>query len=613
MRQSREAWGRCQNLCRDDTIRVMDNFEPAAYYPGIDPELLRAQILDDLGKALELPLGAERLRWLKELADLAHRQDSGDTEATVLLEIVWDLLEAGDTPGAMETCAWVMTQIADGVWEPSQEHTQTLASQLLQLPILAARHPGIDLDIIEHLTFWMDFFAAKAQIPLANRWRTRHQVELGLGHRTAALEALDLITELEDLPKVPNGGATPDANAWVAQIQSESDCPIHHYRSRIAWAVNSREYARALELYRDGQERTTQAGWHCQQPDDINGLLMLPLAWAGEGDAAWRAHERSYRHQSEASQYLGDIASHLRFCAGTWSIAEGLELLGNHAHWFENPEDPWDLLVATRAAALFLERATQSYAQTGYGQVELGFAISGDNPWFNFPTLAAGSTLEEATSRLRHTALELALLYDRRNANNTVSNRTRAVLHEAPLCHLEEVAPLLRCRNALADLLASHGILENQAHWALPNLQEWFATSRPQPIPEFHQLEFTVARQSQATFEAALAEVELEVLPPAISTTKESLVIGADRVALLAACGQWTEVIDQAEALLELGQRLDEHRQSLRLATYLVQAYWQCDNLAPARNWLIRADELADATVAATPRKILEDLAQLAG
>ena len=56
MRQSREAWGRCQNLCRDDTIRVMDNFEPAAYYPGIDPELLRAQILDDLGKALELPL-----------------------------------------------------------------------------------------------------------------------------------------------------------------------------------------------------------------------------------------------------------------------------------------------------------------------------------------------------------------------------------------------------------------------------------------------------------------------------------------------------------------------------------------------------------------------------
>jgi hypothetical protein len=72
-------------------------------------------------------------------------------------------------------------------------------------------------------------------------------------------------------------------------------------------------------------------------------------------------------------------------------------------------------------------------------------------------------------------------------------------------------------------------------------------------------------------------------------------------------------VIDQAESLLELGQRLDEHRQSLRLATYLVQAYWQCDNLAPARNWLIRADELADATVAATPRKILEDLAQLAG
>lgn len=580
----------------DATIELMGVFETEGLVPGVDPEVLSTQIRSDLSQVLSEPLGSERLEALKQLGTLAHKHGLDAVEADVRLEIVWDALESGDTEYALATFSWILQEIAHGSLTPSDNQTRVIASQMLQVPVLTARHPGVSTQLIESLTFWMEHFAAKADIPLHSRWITRHQVELGLGHREEAREALDIIAALEEVPR---------------QVEDESDCPLHHFRSRIAWAVNSSEYPQALALYRDALERTSATGWQCIQPDDIDPLLMLPLSWAGEGDAAWRAHERSYRHQSETSQYLGDIASHLRYCAATWNIAEGLEILKNHAHWFSNPEDSWDLLVAARSGATFLSRAVSAYVGTATPIPALGYPISGENRWFSFESLCPSDTLVVAQTRLSQVAQRLALIFDARNANNTISTRIRDNLHEAPLCSFASVKNLLKARFSAQTLLEKHGISEDSAAWVLP--PEADPSWQRQPVPEYSTLDFATGESTLRAMNDILAEVNFDALPPEISARKESLVLHTDRVALLGAAGRWSELIDVGESLLEIAELLDDHRQSLRLACYLVQSYWQLGDLASARNWLVRADAFNDATVVAKPRALLEDLALLAG
>lgn len=575
---------------------LMSIFESDGFVPGVDPEILATQIGDDLETALGDPLGPERLHRLEELASLAHKHGLDETEITVRLELVWDALESGDTEYALATLSWVLQQVAHGQMVPTETQNQVIAQQLLQIPTLAARHPGVSAKLIEHLTFWMEYFTAQAGISLRSRWITRHQVELGRGHREAAREALEIISALEEIPR---------------EVRDEADCPLHHYRSRIAWAVNSSEFAQALSLYRDALERSAEADWQCIQPDDLNPLLMLPLSWAGEGDAAWRAHERSYRHQTETSQYLGDIASHLRFCAATWNIPEGLELLETHAQWFSNPEDPWDLLVATRSAATFLSRAVGAFIGTGTKVPPLGFAINGSNRWLPFESLSPADTLSLAQARLESVAMKLALAFDSRNANNTMSTRVIQSLHEAPLCSFASVKDLLSARFGVKNLLAEQGLSETSPEWVLPDLNDpsWLR----QPVPEFRLLDVQQGAEVEKQLRTFEDSVDFSALPAAISADKERLVLGANRVTFLAAAGKWNEVIDTGELLLEIGERLDDHRQSLRLACYLVQAYWQLDDLSAARNWLVRADEFVDATISDKPRALLDDLSLLAG
>ncbi|MCI6583607.1 MAG: hypothetical protein SPK50_08395 [Mobiluncus porci] len=574
----------------------MSFFETQGFVPGVDPELLAAQIQNEMAETLGEPLGEERLRHLLDLARLASKHGLEDMEISVRLEIVWDSLESGDTEYALATFSWILDEIAHGEVNPNEEQALTLATQMLQIPVLAARHPKVPAEIINNLLFWTEHYAVDAGIGLHSRQMTRHQVELGLGHRLAARESLDIVAELEEIPRVVN---------------DEIDCPLHHFRSRIAWAVNSSEYAHALALYRDALERTAEAGWQCLRPDDINTLLMLPLAWAAEGDAAWRAHERSYRQQSETSQYLGDIAAHLRYCAATWNLSEGLEMLGTHAHWFSNPEDPWDLLVSTRAGATFLKRAVGAYIGTGAPIPALGFTISGENQWLPFETIQPSDTLATAQVRLERVARRLSLAFDARNANNTVSTRTAESLREPPMCDFSKVKPLIEAHLAVEELLTELGLDQTSTTWLLPPLDDPAWTQKP--VPEFHLLDFTKGQAALQRFGKATASFDFDSLPPEISGKKERLLFGANQVAILGMTGKWDDLIDSALPLLEVGEQLDEHRQSLRLASYLVQAYWQVGELTQARNWLIRADAFVDGTIPASSRALLENLALIAG
>lgn len=574
----------------------MSIFQDQGFFPGIDPEVIAAQIRAELVEVLGHPLDKSRLVRLQELADAASKHTLDDLEISIRLNIVWDSLDSGDTGLALATIAWVLDQVAHEKATLDEDQRLSIATQMLQVPILAVRHPNVNADTVKNLLFWMDYFTQNVDMDLHSRLTARHQVELGLGNRLAAGEALDIVSQLEEVPRT---------------VAEEIDCPLHHFRSRIAWAVNTSDYRQALSLYRDGLEQSAEASWRCLRPDDINPLLMMPLAWAGEGDAAWRAHERSYRHQSESTQYLGDIASQLRYCTATWSLAEGLEILGSHAHWFSNPEDPWDLLVATRAGAAFLQRGIQAHIGTNTSLPVLGFSIPGNNPWFSFETILSRDTIDIAQSRLEQVAKGISLAFDARNVNNTISTRTSALLSEPPLCSFTAVKPLLEARFALNEVQIEHGLSYERASWLLPPMDD--SSWGHQPVPEFHLLDFTSGTAALQRFQQAVDSLDFESLPPEISARKERLDFETVHAALLGMAGHWDELIDLALPLMEIGERIDDHRQSLTIASYLVQAYWQLDNLSEARHWLIRADDLIDATVAAGQHKLLDDLAFLAG
>ena len=288
-----------------------------------------------------------------------------------------------------------------------------------------------------------------------------------------------------------------------------------------------------------------------------------------------------------------------------------MELLETHAQWFANPEDPWDLLVATRSATTFLSRAVGAFIGTGTKVPPLGFAINGSNRWLSFESLSPADTIALAQARLESVAMKLALAFDFRNANNTMSTRVTQSLHEAPLCSFAAVKDLLRVRFGVKNLLAEQGLSENSPEWVLPELDD--PSWAHQPVPEFHLLDFQQASAVEKQLRAFEESIDFSALPAAISADKERLVLGTNRVAFLAAAGKWNEVIDTGELLLEIGERVDDHRQSLRLACYLVQAYWQLDDLSVARNWLVRADEFIDATISGKPRALLDDLSLLAG
>lgn len=590
----------------------MSIFETQGFLSGVDPELLAAQIRTELLETLGEPLGAARLAHLQELADSARKHSLGDLEISIRLEIGWDCLDSGNTELALSNLAWVLDYTAHCPDDLDEEQRLNIATQMLQVPPLAVRHPRVDARCIENLVFWMEFFASKTGIDLHSRLSSRHQVELGLGKRLAAREALDVISRLEEIPR---------------QVTAEVDCPLHHFRSRIAWAVNAVDYPRALSLYREALVRCSTASWQCSHPDDIDPLLMLPQAWAGQGDAAWRAHERSYRHQSESSQYLGDIASQLRFCAATWSLDEGLEILCTHAHWFANPEDPWDLLVASRAAATLLGRALQAYRDLDTAVPQLDFAIPGNNPWFAFESLQPGVSLATAQARLERVARGLALAFDARNGNNTISVRTADLLNQTPLCSLQSVRCLLKAHFTVAALLAEHGFHHGWATWLLPPLDEGAAEGRvtdgslrsdecvtlSRPVPGFSLLDFTRSHSALTRFHQAVSEVDFASLPPEICANYHWLLFETSHVTLLGLGGHWDEMLDCGLPLVDLAQSLDNHRQSLRVACYLIQAYWQLGKLSEARAWLMRADDFVDATIPAELRMLLEELALLAG
>lgn len=619
----------------------MDWSEDFESLPGADPEHLREELLQSLAQAKDLPLGPERLATIARLAEQAGANGLAEVELRARIDQTWDAFEAGLTSLGFSALAWSLGEFWRQEAKVDPALTAEMVRQLLWVPQLAARNPAVSRQVIARLEGWMEYFTAHADLSATAGWQIRYQVELGLGHREKAHEALVVCEALERLAEAE---AVTTAASAGQEVDGELTCPLHRWRPQIVWEAKQGNYLGALQLAQNAQLEAQYKGYECRQPQDLDPVLMLPLAWTGAGTEAWRAHLSAYRHQVETSQFLGDIASHLRYCEATWNLAEGLEILGAHAQWFAAPEDPWDLLTAARAAAALLQRGSE-VARAGLllGD-KLGFTIPGSNPWRPFPTLTANTSLEQAATVLRRLSLQLAADYDLRNGNDTVSRRTLDVLSAPPVCPLSEIKPLLRGRYLRSqawhklglaalrpEILLPEGILAGDDPVTAPTGLAETSATEGQKTAQTDPAGLAGGEEARLLLEAAAEELGLDfaalcagqrppaesllhgVVAPGLSAEAEILAQCVAQCAYLAATGQWAAAITCAELAREVGQELGDNRHTLSAEIYRVQALWMQGRRQDAREALIAADELVDASCLPQVSQVLDDLSLLAG
>lgn len=571
--------------------------------PSADLELLELDLIERLHAAEALPLGEERIEMIVQVSNWAAKFDLAKVEFLARLELTWNALADGNTSQALASFSWCLGYFWDSEARLPAEYTQALMQQFLALPQMAARHPDVPIDTVNLLLEWMDYFTSHSGISTSSRWSVHHQVDLALGQREGAWDALKISQTAAEQQLGP-------LSSNLDESTSPEACPLHKNRAQIAWESSEGNYVAAMDLIDEAAEVTKITGVSCNNPDDMASLLMLPMAWSGRGDEAWRNHVVGYRHQVDSHQYLGDIATHLRYCAATWAIPEGFEIIEAHAEWFANPEDPWDLLTSARAVAIFLERAREASLSIGEKEPVLPFRIPGTNPWHPFQTLE-GLSLSEVSATLKTVCLELAHRYDRRNGNDTISRRTERIFREPSVCNAVEVKELLVSRSLRKQALTTFSLHQHIPAWVLPfsplDAELGKATHTDTPPPSMP------GNQARSLLEDSQAVLLSSSALYGISLTNEHASWWAAKAAIEAADQQWEAAQEACLKAIDMYLSLTDARHMLGPLCYLIQVQWQLGNLEGARESMVQADGLVDASTLPQIALLLEELTPLAG
>ncbi|MDO5672006.1 MAG: tetratricopeptide repeat protein [Actinomycetaceae bacterium] len=588
----------------------------------------RPQDLDEqnrlFGEAKNLPLSPQRLAVIKDVWHWARRHHAKELQRAAGIELTWNAIEAGDVSLALASFSRSLEELWSNEVSLPATDIDTLMRQFLWMPQLLARHPTASRQLVSHLQYWMDYFTSHSTIPASDRWAAHHQCLLGLGQRHYAQSALDASQNAQA------NSVGDEYSHEGSSGQKDEVCALHAARLGISWEVTQGDYVKALILASRAQREDFASSTPCSNPEDLSSLLMIPLAWAGRGEEAWQAHVEGHLHQAEESQYLGDLASHLRFCAMTWDFEEGLDVLITHADWFANPEDLWDLLSVTRAAAALLKMAASvfdAHPMPDRPRTILDCVLPGNNPWHPFPTLDHVE-LSYGAHILTENSINMALRYDLRNGNDTVSRRTHSYLYSSAICPKHEVADLLKARAIRNHALSMLDLRVNHASWVLdvplPDPSTWGSwlpgpceegiftpagLPRSFPLPNSERK----ARIDQARkLLRAAQDLTIKVPLGACQQVEDARWLTA-HAALECLAGNWESAATLASSAVAIYLNISDTSHALAPATYLVQALWAQGRTEEARDALIQADSFINATTHAQAVSLIEDLSYLAG
>jgi len=374
------------------------------------------QLWDLLRQAHEMPYGAAQIALIEQV--IAH------ADAGHLTELAYDArvlainayIYGGEQVKSFVTFSWCLAEYdRDPTRHTRSRHTlmwhfKHMVSGLTKFPEVPLERTYSVLDDMERR--WREGGGSLHAV-----YSHRHLVARHIGDVEAAQDWFD---------------------KWcTAPRDALSDCLGCDPSSKVSWLSTRRKDEEAVALAEPVLSGRTTCS---EQPQGILTALLRPYLRTGRLELARDAHRRAYRRHRSHVADLGDIASHLEFCALTGNEARGLEILERHIGWLDRAPSPHAAMWFAAGSALVLRRLAAS-PRAGNG-LTVHRPAHGDRAAADVPVAALGEELAAF-------ALDIAGRFDARNGTGYQSQMVRDTLGAEPLVDHLPLSPTAAARGGV--------------------------------------------------------------------------------------------------------------------------------------------------------------------
>jgi hypothetical protein len=352
-----------------------------------------------------------------EIWQLLHEARFGeDGEAKVAA--MERAVEAADATGDPELVNYALKELIEA-YEMSQDDTRVLVpfARLLRNFDTAPEHFDGHLT---HSLFWtfkwvVNDMIDQPNVPLAaiEHWleeMRRRYAEAGHSMHAVRSREMDLAFHVGDYDRL----ASAIEALGEAPEDDMSDCTACQYTSMGAVVYNSEEDSAeaVLQLIQPVLDDEHSCA---HEPHFALALSLLPLVELGDVDQARANHLRGYAMVRGKEDMLRMVSVHIEFCALTGNEARAVEVLAEHARFFDAELNMRDRQRLLEVAVL----TTRRLRELGYGD-----------------TLVRGPEGREWTADALHDRLdaerrEIIARFDARNGNTHHSKRSQATVSRA--------------------------------------------------------------------------------------------------------------------------------------------------------------------------------------
>lgn len=365
--------------------------------PGSDPSsasLDPDEVYRQLRRNADLPYGRARTVRAEELVRLADRAGDPWTVLVALQELIRAYNQGGERQKLLVPFARVLRMWDNQPSDFDEARIFRLHWHFKWATSGMIGDPRVPLATIEEWLGEMD---------------TRYQLA-GYGTRAVRQAEFEIAGHIGDRER-----ARVAFDRWQASDRDEmSDCEACERRVAGSWRADECDDPGAMELWAP----VLAGDLTCEsEPHAVLSRSLLPLLRLGRPDQARANHLRGYRMARGVPDLRGSIGRHVEFCALSGNEARGLEIIAEHASWFDTDTIAEDQVDFLSGAAVLLRRLC------GLGRGDTPVPGSAGRLW----------TVATLRSRVEGDLTDLVDRFDQRNGTDAVGHRLRATLERAPL------------------------------------------------------------------------------------------------------------------------------------------------------------------------------------
>jgi len=534
------------------------------------------QLWDLLRQAHEMPYGAAQIALIEQViahADASHLDELA-YDARVLAINAY--IYGGEQVKSFVTFSWCLAEFdRDPARHTRSRHTlmwhfKHMVSGLTKFPEVPLQRTYGVLDDMER------------------RWREGgHSLHAVYSHRHLVARHIGDLDAAQDW-----------FDRWcTAPRDALSDCLGCDPSSKVSWLSTRRRDEEAVALAEPVLSGRTTCS---EQPQGILTALLRPYLRTGRLELARDAHRHAYRRHRSHIADLGDIASHLEFCALTGNEARGLEILERHIGWLDRAPSPHAAMWFAASGALVLRRLAET-AQAADDGLTVHRPAHGDRASADVPVTALAEELAAF-------ALDTASRFDARNGTEYQSQVVRDTLNAQPLVEHLPLSPTAAPRaSAAAAPTTVDSLQRTDAAPAPPGAAQVPATTGPDELLDLIERLHLDERlmDSFAAWREFGRRYDVATLTPAQRGRYEDwgAFVHARENDLAAAERAWRVA---ADAYAEVGLEVDRQRALARLGNVLSETGRGAEGVAMTE----RATEFL--VEQAAPDRRYDDLSRLA-